>query len=243
MSKKDHSIIMRHVLEVRLKNRQFSFLDYKGELADYFIKKTGFGKVRLTGDRIDVVSDDLNKIYFVSLENFGFQLDGSRSFKEFSENTQKFFEIIEEFKKYDLNNIIRIGTRTSVLYHAKGDSLEGLKQKFKNRMAENSTDLEKAIGQKINDVAYTYDLENNEHKSHLLLGPVMLQEANNRFLGGKKVYESFEKDQGIYYEIDLYKEISKNIDISEAKRIIEENVSSISSGFENFINYFYKNNG
>lgn len=239
MTNKD-SVIMRHILEIRFSKRQFAFRDFCGKLADYLVEKTKFDKIRFADIRIDAVSDDLREAYFLSWENFGLQVDSVETFDVFNEKVKKLIEIVNSFDEYQKENIYRIGTRSSILFHRKGESLDVLKQRFKNKMANNSQELEKAIGLKISDVGYTYDMESENHQSHLLLGPVTKQEAIQKFFGKNSYGDLFKNDHGIYYEIDLFKENKEEFDFSQIEELVSENISAIETGFNEFIKYFYQ---
>src|SRR3989338_5478432 len=108
--------IIKHVLEIRLKLRRFSFLDLKGQLTDEIVSKnTDFTKIKILDTRIDVANEELTEFLFFSVENFGMQIDGSLDFGEFKNKIEKLFRIVKNFNKYPIDNLIRIGTKCSVL--------------------------------------------------------------------------------------------------------------------------------
>ena len=60
---KTRTFIARHILEVRFKQKNFSFLDYYGELIDAIHAATDFEKVKVegAGARVELASEDLSK--------------------------------------------------------------------------------------------------------------------------------------------------------------------------------------
>lgn len=230
---------MRHILEIRLKNRIFEFIDFKGNFIDYLIKKTGYENVRITGRRIDVATKDLSEIIFFSWDNFGFQIEAAEDIEKFKKKNAELFSIIKSYGKYKFDYTSRIGTKTSIFNHHKGEGLETLREKYKNLFFKNNKELEKNIGFNLTDVGYFFqDLETNGNKLNLLSGPATKDEAIKRFFDNKNQYDSFKKDNGIFIDIDFFQLKEKKIDgFDNLKKHIDTNIDSIQTIFNGFIKY------
>lgn len=237
--KTKNTSIMRHIVEIRLKNRMFGFIDFKGEFIDFLIKETKYENVKLAGHRIDVASKDLSEAIFFSWENFGFQIEAVNDFKSFKEKNNEVFSLIKSYTKYNVQNVIRIGTKSSILTHVKGKGLDSIKQKYTELFFKDNKKLEKNIGFNLTDTGYFFqDLEKNGNKLNLLSGPATKAEAISRFFDGRKQYEIYPKDSGIYLDIDFFQLKEEQIsDIDQLKNHIDENIDSIEKVFQGFMEY------
>lgn len=92
MSKGDQ-FLARHIVEIRLDDRLFSFVDFKGSLIDFLAREAGIKKIKLQEQRIDVATEDLHKSMFFSWENLGFQLEASTDFDSFHKQIDEFFSL------------------------------------------------------------------------------------------------------------------------------------------------------
>lgn len=230
---------MRHIIEIRLKNRVFGFIDIKGDLIDFLIKETKYENVKLAQNRIDVASKDLSEAIFFSWENFGFQIDAVDDFKSFKVKNNTLFSLLKKYGKYNFNNVLRIGTKSSILIHQKGKGIEAIKEKYKELFFKNNKKLEENIGFNLTDVGYFFqDLEKNGNKLNLLSGPVTKAEAINRFFDGKEKYKTYSKENGIYIDIDFYQLEEQEInDLDQLKDKIDKNIDSIEKIFQGFMKY------
>jgi len=231
---------MRHILEIRLKNRVFSFIDFRGDFIDYLIRETKYENVNIKGNRIDVASKDLSEAIFFSLENFGFQIDAANDFKSFNEKATKLFSLLASYTKYSFDSVVRVGTKSSILSHHKGRGIDALKQKYKELFFKNNQKLESNIGFNLTDLGYSFqDLEKNGNKLNLLTGPATKDEAIARFFENKReLYEHYEKDNGIYIDIDYYQKKEQKIsDLNTLKQQIEGNIVAIENVFEGVMKY------
>ncbi len=238
--KKNNTTIMRHILEIRLKNRIFSFIDFKGDFIDYLIRETRYENVNIKGNRIDVASKDLSEAIFFSWDNFGFQVDAVDDFKSFNEKVTKLFSLLSSYTKYSFEYVVRVGTKSSILNHQKGLGLDSLKQKYKELFFKNNQKLESYIGFNLMDLGYSFqDLEKNGNKLNLLTGPVTKDETIARFFDNKKdLYERFEKDNGIYLDIDYFQLKEQKIShLNTLKQQIETNISAIENVFNGVMKY------
>ncbi|HUS60288.1 MAG TPA: hypothetical protein VMX76_02820 [Nevskiaceae bacterium] len=237
----EYSSIIKHVLEIRLKKKNFSFLDFRGEMIDYLLSKTGFERIKISnnGARIDVVSSDLSEIFFFSIENFGLQIDGADDFKQFNEKVNQLFSLIEGFGKYKFSDVVRVGTKSSVFCHQKGKSLEAVKQKYTDLMLSGYKKIEKATGASLKDLAFTFmDFEEGLGKTHILTGPVTKDEVITKFFGMHQKYQDFSKKVGIFYDIDYYQEKEKQVELEDLKEQILNNVKTIEEKFDGFLKLF-----
>src|SRR5688572_18263868 len=96
--------LIRYVLEVRLKNRLFSFSDFRGSMVDHLIEKADFEQIKLSGNgaRIDLKNSKKDKFYFVSIENFGLQSEANTDFESFQNQAAELIEKIKSFEKYSI---------------------------------------------------------------------------------------------------------------------------------------------
>lgn len=230
---------MRNIVEVRLKNRLFGFIDIKGNFIDFLIKETKYENIKLAENRIDVASKDLSESIFFSWENFGFQIDAVGNFKSFKEKNNILFSLIKKYGKYNPDTVVRIGAKSSILSHQKGKGMEAIKQKYKELFFKDNKKLEKNIGFDLTDVGYFFqDLEKDGNKLNLLSGPATKKEAIIKFFGGKEQYKSYSKEDGIYLDIDYYQlEEQKVNDLDTLKNKIDKNIDSIEKIFQGFIQY------
>lgn len=120
MSKHRENYVIKHIFEVRPFTKVFSFMDYKGEIADLFVKE--FGPESLVGinnNRTQVTTKDSGIGIYFSSESMGFQIEASNSFKDFEERIAAFLDTVESFGKYSPFPLSRLGTRSNILYQIK----------------------------------------------------------------------------------------------------------------------------
>lgn len=237
---------MRHVLEVRFAKRSFSFMDYRGELIDFLAKRLNGENIRFTdnGTRADIAIKDLSKVFFVSYENFGLQIDGSESFEDFSNFSKTLIETLKFFEKYKPNSITRIGTRSSILFHPKGYDFETIKQKYKDIIFTNYKDMETETNTQMIDLGCDFDLKKNDDDVHITMGPVKKDEAIKKYFKNSEHYEKLIRD-GIFFDIDYAKNFgNKPFSIEEIEKEITDNIKNIDEIFSGFLIYFnIKGNG
>jgi hypothetical protein len=237
----DSKIVISNILEIRLKERLFSFLDYKGELIDFLIQNYGFEKIKYSnnGTRIDVATGDLREKMFFSLENFGFQYDGSENFEDFKSETIKILKIISDFGKYKFNNLFRIGTKSIIYYYKQGKSFESWKDIYKHKMFKESDFFEKISSSKLVDFGYSFnDVEMDKSKASILTGPVEPAEAIIKFFDNDELYKKKIKNAGFMYIVDCYTdEVEEKINEEKIKDIVFENIKNIEKSFNSFRNF------
>lgn len=246
---KGDQLVVRHIMEIRLDNRIFSFIDYKGFLVDFLIKETDGQQIKLAEQRVDVANKNLSQSVFYSWENFGFQVEAKTDFESFHKFTDQFFAWMLKFGKYKPDTVVRIGTRSMVFYHKKGKSFQGIKDIYKNRMMKDHVELEKKIGSKINDVAYTAELKKNGDGAdvRMVLGPMTFAEVMAKHFGlGRDIYSSlgFNADHsGIFMDIDLSQNGKFDYSLQQLAEAVHKNIEVMEKHMEGFISYFFTKDG
>ncbi len=240
---KKERIIMKHILEVRLKHRMFSFLDFKGKLLDHLVNELGGVNVRFTkdGTRIDIANKDLSKVYFVGYENFGLQVEATENFDNFIVEIEKLFNALKSFGGYKVESVSRVGIKSMVLRHCKGDNFEILKQRYKEVVFGNYKVMEEKTSASLSDVTYIFDFEKNNGIANILTGPATKEEAIQKFFGNKKLYNSFDRDNGMFFSIDFAKNKEEEVaSLDELGKKVKENIETLKEILEGSINYFKK---
>lgn len=239
MTKKQDHLIARHVLEVRLKNRSLSFMDYKGQMGDFIIKKMGWNKLKMTGSRVDITDENMDKVIFFSWENFGLQIEATEDFSDFKKYVEKLFEIVEEFKRYEVTDIARIGTKSSIFYHKNGMNLQGLKDVYKNLMFKNVDEIEKKMKGKVVDTGiFAVDMEIDDGRINFTTGPMSKEEVVMKIFQNDH-YSGFRYDNGIFFDVDLSKKELTLSNALELKKIVLANIDNIEERLGGFIEYFF----
>ncbi len=231
---------MKHIVEVRLKTRMFQFFDFKGELIDHVVKETNgkFIKLSPNGSRGDIATEDLSKVFFFSYENFGFQLEAKETFDDFIQTVDELTSLMKSFPRYEVHNVARLGTKSVVLYHNKGDSFSSLVERYKKVVFDRYQDWEKEINSELSDVAYTFDVKRGQGMANILTGPVTKEEALQRFFGSDDKYKKFDKDNGLLFSIDYAKKDMFFEDITKLESEIKNNINQIKDILEGSIRYF-----
>lgn len=239
----DYTIKMRNVLEIRLKERRFSFFDYRGKLIDFLIENYGGKKIKYlnNGGRIDVATEDLKEVFFFGAENFGSQFEAIDNFDKFKDQINKTFKIIEEFELYKFKNIVRIGLKSYIYCHKDGRGEEAVKGFYKEKMFKDSSFFEKISTSKIVDLGYSFaDVEINDSKANIMTGPVGKEEALAKFFENREDYNDVKKP-GIIYIIDCYNtDVKEGLENDEIKEIAIKNVDNIEKSFNGFRDYIFE---
>lgn len=233
---------MRHILEIRFKNRAFSFVDTRGKLIDFLIKEGNFEQIKLSPGRIDVSTKDLSEFFFFSIENFGFQVEAIENFDFFKSKIDLLFSFVDNYKEYKINDVIRIGTKSCILCHIKGKNFDDLKNIFRNKMFKGSDEIEKKTNSKLLDYAFSSDLTNDDGKANILMGPVTKEEVIQKHFGNHEKYNNFNKKNGIYIEIDYSQDQESQIKNDKLKEQAKANVDNIKKLYEGILSYLIANN-
>jgi len=241
----DYTIIMRNILEVRLKEKVFAFLDFRGEFIDFLINNYDGKKIRYlnNGSRIDIATEDLKKVIFFGFENFGFQIEMNDDFENFKNEIDNIFKIIDEFNKYKYKKILRIGVKSFIYCHKKGKSLEAMKGFYKEKMFKEADSLEKITNSKIVDFGYLFnDVEIGKTKANITTGPVDAQEALTKFFDSDEMYVNKITKPGIMYIMDCFRSDieTKEYTNDELIKEIKENITNTENSFEKFRDFIFK---
>lgn len=239
MSKFNEKIAIRHILEVRLKKRVFSFLDFKGRLVDFLLEKFSGDKIRVSnnGSRIDIASGE-DVFYFVSVENFGLQVDGATNFDSFKETINRLFDALEEFKDYDIGPITRIGTKSVILYGPSHMSPKSVQDTYKEKFLQHSEKLHDYTGGEISDIAVVFDLKKDGGIANVTTGPVTKEEAMMKFFDNKSTaYQKFDRNHGFLFSFDFGKNDEQNYNFDELRKACLAGVDSVENLFSGFKNY------
>jgi hypothetical protein len=237
----------RHIMEVKLDNRIFSFIDYKGFLVDFLVKETDGHRIRLQEQRIDIADKgNFSRSVFFSWENFGFQIE-AKDFEGFHSFVDQFFGWMQKFGKYNFGTLVRIGTKSTIFYHKKGKSFEGVKDIYKSRLLKDHSEWEKNVGAKINDVAYTVELKQGDGADvRLVIGPMTFDEAMQKGFDRKDEYQAlgFKDDHsGIFMDIDVYQTGKFDVNFAQLAEKVHGNINVIEKHMEGFVSYFFKQDG
>lgn len=246
MSKSKEKILMRHILEIRLTNRMFSFVDNKGKMMDSLVKVFGATnfKLRNDGARFDLATDDLMKSFFFSYENFGFQLDATEDFDTFKRQAEDFFRKLNGNTYYTwTDGLLRVGTKSEIFYHKTGESLEKVKEVFNNKFTPYKSELQTDTGSAITDVAYHFDFTVPTGNANVTLGPTSKEEALQKFFSEKvKLYEKkFDTSNAYTFVIDIANTQKLDIDNwnSLEKRVVTQ-ISDIEKLYDGMKVFLFK---
>lgn len=235
---------MRQVLEIRFYKKQFSFIDQLGITTDKLTKELGLDKIAINGSRIDIASDNLDKLYFFTVENMGLQIESSKDFEEFKENIKVLKNLVEK-NLVDIDSVARIGTKTSIITHAKGKSFDATKQLLMNSLLSSLPSFNEALGVKSTDIGYVMqDGTIGDFKIHSQIGQVTFNEAVNRFLGGNtELYASFGKD-GLFLDLDVFDDkVSKEANTTELFNQIIKQIEATEAFHQKLLKYVFESQG
>ncbi|MCK5061854.1 hypothetical protein KAR28_04855 [Candidatus Parcubacteria bacterium] len=240
----DYNMIMRNVVEIRLKERVFSFLDFRGSFIDFLARNYDFEKIKYlnNGNRIDVAKSDVSEMMFFGVENFGFQIEEIKDFEIFKGEVKKIFKILDEYGKYRFNNIVRVGAKSTIYCNKKNKSIEALKTIYKNKMFKDCFEFEKISSSKVVDFGHSFsDVEFKNSKASIMTGPIEATEAVMKFFDNSEKYLNNIKKPGFMYVIDSFStDFSEEINNSKLVEIIDENIDNTQKSFEAFREFLFK---
>jgi len=237
----DYNLIIRHTLEIRLEKRFFPFFDIKGKMIDFVLKKIDGQTIRWENNssRFDIGNKDLSEIFFFGIANYGLQIEGVDNFEVLKSKVDLLYSILDTFGEYNPQSIVRIGTKSSILYHRQGKGFDAITQIFKNRFLTSDSDFEKAVKSKIDDIGFSFDLVHDEGKAKIQTGPMTKLEAMAKVFGDHEKYSTFPKDNGIFFEIDFYRDDKDEIKTLNPKDVVKKNIENLEEIFEGFLSYFF----
>ncbi len=227
---------MQHVLEVRLKRRLFSFMDFRGRMVEVMTQSFGADKIKLgnNGTRFDLADSKIENVYFFGVANFGFQSELQTSLESFTAMVEKFTEALEGFSDYRISNgLVRIGTKSTILYHRRGDNLSTIKQAYLNLLRKSPDEFSELTGSKVVDTGYAFDVSLGENKASISTGPVSMEEAQRRVFQGthaKEYANLFGKDNGMLLSIDVFSggtAVAEITDVQALKKKINSQIGDI----------------
>lgn len=235
MAKNTKKIIFQHILEIRLKSLNVAFIDYRGIIAEKLISNLGtVDKFRITGDRVDLLTKD-NKInYFITISNLGFQIENTSSFNDFRNYSKLFLESIEKIAEYQPKDFVRIGTKTQLLVHEKGQGFDQAKDYFNKKLISMAS-LEKSLNGNLIDIGFPLNFESKEGCFNIITGPMKKTQALEQFFQKRGVdYENSLPDNGLFFSIDFFNLNPKFKKLNEAIVQVLKNINLIESKFKQF---------
>lgn len=205
MPKQKEKTVIQFTLEIRLKTLIPSFIDYKGRITELLIDKLkNADKFRIMEDRIDLTSNNNLLSYFVTMRNFGLQIENSNSWNDFISSSESFLSTLESIKEYRPKDYIRIGTKAQLLIHKKGEGFESIKSYFDKKLIS-LTNMENALNAKLGDVGFPLNFESKDGNFNLIVGPMRRKQAfEDYFLKRGIGYENILPDTGIFFSIDYF---------------------------------------
>lgn len=239
-----YSSTMRLVLEIRFFKKQFSFIDHLGMTTDKLTKELDMEKVSIKNSRIDLASDNLDKIFFFTVENTGIQIEAANNLDVLQKSIEQ-LETLANKKLVDINSVARIGVKASTLTHCKGKGFDATKQLLTNHLFSGLPAFNKSIGIKSNDVGYILqDAEIENYKIHSQIGPVSFEEAASRFFDQKnELYQGFGYDNGLFVDIDVFDDtINYEPQLSELFGQIRDQVETIEKIHEKILKFVFESN-
>lgn len=217
MTKNKVITIYQHILEVRLKSLKPSLIDDRGKLTEFLLKQLpNVDKFRISQDRVDILNKDTKINYFITVANFGLQIENSKSWQEFKIIISNLFDTLSKNKFYIPEDFIRIGLKTQLMSHKKGQGFEELKSVFEKKLF-NISDLETNLKAKVTDIGFPINFESKDGNFNIVTGPMKKQQALEQFFTKNNVgYETELPDAGIFFSIDYYQlnpSVKKFLDI------------------------------
>ena len=234
--------ISQNIFEVRFKHKNFKFLDKKGALAEEIAQKFELEKLKLGGERIDLI--DTNKLitFFASWENFGMQFEGTKQLNDIFKPMLDFGEIINNAGLYNLIDIGRLGAKSTILTHVSGQNEDSLKLLYRENFLKKLSEFEKGAQMTFRDCAFVFDMTHTNGKANIQTGQVTKDEALQKYFNGLEVYSNgFTKKAGVLMQIDFYQDTPETIDSDWIKKT-EENFKIIFQINDSFIKFLTGNN-
>lgn len=189
--------------------------------------------------RFDVGNKDKTEIFYFGIANYGLQIEGVDNFQIFKDKINSLYSMLEMFGEYNPKLALRIGVKSSILYHRNGRSFDAISQIFKNRFLVSSAEFEKCTKTKIADIGFSFDLTNKNGKAAVQTGPMKKEEAIIKIFGENEKYNSFSKESGIFFEVDFYQDDEDQITKSNPKDIAIQNIENMEQIFEGFLIHFF----
>lgn len=241
MAKNKVTTIYQHILEVRLKSLKPSFIDDRGKLTEFLLKKLpNVDKFRISQDRIDILNKKDNINYFITVANFGLQIENLDSWQEFKTIVSNLFDILSKNGLYTPEDFVRIGLKTQLMTHKKGQNFELIKEAFEKKLF-NLSDLETNLRAKVTDVGFPINFESKDSNFNIIAGPMKKQQALEQyFTRGNVGYDSGLPDSGIFFSIDYYQLNPSIKKLSDIKSYAISSIDKSMGEFKLFIKWLEK---
>ena len=242
MKKNQEKIIIRHILEIRLKNKLLSFMDFKGRLSDFIIKRKKWTKIRVTDSGVNIADDNLKNTIFFNWEKFGFQIEAVDNFEDFKNYVDDIFEILNDFGDYKVEDISRIGIKSSIFCHKRGMNFDALKEKYKKIIFKDDLLFERKMNSKIQDTGiFAISLKGDDYDVNFSTGAMEREEVLEKiFSNNRELYEeNLQFKSGVYLDFDLYQTDVIFENIEEIRKKIKDNINEIEYKMNGFVDYLF----
>lgn len=236
MAKIKEQTTIQHIFEVRLKKRYLTLIDSKGKLLSKLLKELGIDKFRVDDNRIEVISDDLRKMYFLSTGNFGFRLDSFDNFEIFKTESNRLLKILYTIEDFN-PEILRLGTKSTIFYHKKGLGFDSIRNTFREKIYPQINKIEEVFGGEEIDVGMLINFKEGNTRFDVKSGPIKKSQLLREtvYAENSGVYESL-ADSGLFLSIDLSR-TEEGLTYKTLKEKIEENVNKIEEKYNSFKNW------
>lgn len=216
----------RNIFEVRLKNKNLEFVDFKGEMAQFLMKNDDFQNFKMFANRIDLTNENNSRIFFISWENLGLQIESIDNNNDLSNEKEKLFKLISSYSKFEIENISRIGIKTTKIIHFRNKTLEQLKQAFTKIFFRDQKIFEQS-GVRITDNGiFALEVDYKTYKAHINMGVMTKKEVIEKVFQNN-LYDNFSYEYGIFIDIDIYTDIYQFDDFSTLSTDSEQQIKSL----------------
>jgi hypothetical protein len=212
-------LIIQATLELRFKTKYFSLFDKKGDIADTISKTKAFEKIKISDDRVDIATDNLDKKIFISIENSGTQYEAIGDFDTFASAIDSYYqnEIITELIQD--KELLRIGLRAKTYFSNRNmNSLDKINKALQDNMLSNQDIIENAFEGKITDSNYIFDLNLSNKKAKISIAPITKEQALTFFENTPLYKNSFRTENAAYIDIDLYNDQTDSLTVKDSQQ-------------------------
>lgn len=236
-------VIMRHILEVRLHRRLFSFFDFRGRMIELATESLAKDRVRIPNpNRFELSDSNEKSIYFVGIDSFGFQIEGSDNLSDFYSALSRLTDFLSRFPEYRIDDgFSRIGVRSMIFRHRRSDTFEDVKAAYEEKLLNEHRLIAEKLKSSITDTSFVLDLKIGGNTANVLTGPATTAEVAAKFFDNKKEYLEFERGSGMFLSIDVAGgEPLQITDIPSLEEKVKEQISNIQTIYQGFKDIFDK---